>query len=487
MAEDKEQTAEAPADAPDPNEGPGKGKPFFDRAKTVAATGNYDFAISMYIEGLFREPFNAAEHQALREVAMNRKIAGGKKSGGGLLSGLNLGGPKLPYKGKTPKEGMLNNEFTLARDVGNISAMLAIVRNADQLNLKDVVLWAGALLKEANRTSKSPKLEIYTELAEIYAKYEEFLKACDAINAAAHLKPQDMELASKGNHYAALATMKQGKYDQGGDFKGSIKDKETTKQLLEEENLGKSEEYRKKALETAEAEYNANPKELQVIQKYAKALDEMGDEEHETQAMELLKKAFEETKIYRLKMFVGDIRIKQYRRHMRMLVEGIKTDPNDKEMLHQLDQLKKERLSFELEEFQDRADHMPMDLTVKYQLGRRLWEAKRFDDAIMAFQEAQNNPKHRVDALFFLGRCFLVQGMKHEAAETLERAIECYDLAATGDKVSKDLHYWFGRALQENGNTGRAIEVYSKIVQWEMGYLDARKRLAELRAAQPSA
>src|SRR3954466_10934934 len=83
-----------------------KAKAFFDRGKTVAATGNFDYAIEMYIQGLNREPFNVEEHKALREVAMRRKMAG-VKSSGGLLG---LGGVKLPFKGKTPKEGLLNNE-----------------------------------------------------------------------------------------------------------------------------------------------------------------------------------------------------------------------------------------------------------------------------------------------------------------------------------------------------------------------------------------
>src|SRR5436305_9293474 len=99
-------------------EGPGKGRAFFDRAKTVAATGNFDYAIDMYIEGLNREPFNVEEMKNLREASFRRKLAG-TKTGGGLLGALG-GGPKLPYKGKTPKEAMLNNLFLLSRDVGNI-------------------------------------------------------------------------------------------------------------------------------------------------------------------------------------------------------------------------------------------------------------------------------------------------------------------------------------------------------------------------------
>ena len=464
--------------APDPNEGPGKGKAFFDRARAVAATGNFDYAIDMYVEGLFREPFNVEEHKALREVGMHRKIAGGK-SGGGLLGG--FGGSKQKYKGKTPKEALLNNTFILAREVGNIGAMTAMIRNADLLGYKDLVLWIGPLLKEANRTSK-PKIEIYKELGEIYAKYDEFEKACDAINQAAQLKPDDAELVNLSNQYAAQATIKRGKYDEGDSFQGSIKDAEGTKRLLEEENLSRSEEYRRKNLVGAKEDYEANPKELQVIAKYTKALVDMDEEEFENQAIEVLKKSYAETKIYRLKAGIGDVRMKQFKRNLRMLREAVRADPNDKEMLRQYHDLDKERLAYELGEFRDRADHMPTDLHVKYELGLRLWESKKYDEAIMAFQDAQSNPKHRVDALHFLGRSFLFQGMKPEAVETLKRSIDEYDLATTGDKKSKELHYWFGRALEDNKQINEAIDVYSKVVQWDIGYADARKRMNELRA-----
>jgi len=53
----------------------------------------------------------------------------------------------------------------------------------------------------------------------------------------------------------------------------------------------------------------------------------------------------------------------------------------------ELFQANKERLNFEIEEWKERAEHMPTDLTVKYELGRRLWDAKQYDDAIVALQK----------------------------------------------------------------------------------------------------
>jgi hypothetical protein len=133
------------------------------------------------------------------------------------------------------------------------------------------------------------------------------------------LKPTDMELISRAKDLAAQETLKKGKYEKGEDFKESIKDKEVTKDLLQEENLARSEEYRLKAIKQAKAEYEKNPKEVQVINKYYKALAEMDDESYENQAIELLTKAFADTKIYRWKVGIGDLKMKQFNRNLRLL------------------------------------------------------------------------------------------------------------------------------------------------------------------------
>ncbi|MGN6367849.1 MAG: hypothetical protein ACTHN5_06270 [Phycisphaerae bacterium] len=457
-----------------PNEGPGKGKAFFDRAKTVAATNNFDYAIDMYIEGLNREPFNVDEHKALRDVGFRRKVAGGKPPGGLL-------GPKPPYKGKTAKEAMLNAAWTLAKDVGNIPAMQQYLRNAVTGEYRDVALWIGPILREANRTSKSPKLEIYLEMVETYKKMEEYKLALEAQQAAIQMKPNDMNMAAEAQAIAALEVLQKGKYDKGATFKESIKDKESTKKLLEEENLNRSEEYRLKAVEQAKADYEANPTEVQTIAKYAKTLQDMDNEEYENTAIAMLQKAYEDTRSYRFKMTIGDIRMKQFRRQINALREQIKANPDNKDPVHQLEQLRKDRLAYELNEFQERTEHMPTDMGILFEYGLRLYESGRYDDAIVALQQAQNNPKARVDALHLLGRSFMAQKMIPEAVDTLKKSLDEYDLAPTGDRKSKEIHYWYARALEENKQTAEAIDIYSKIIRWEIGYRDARARLNALR------
>ena len=51
------------------------------KGKTVARTGDFDYAIRMYVQGLDLGPENAEAHQALREISLKRKISGGRDMG----------------------------------------------------------------------------------------------------------------------------------------------------------------------------------------------------------------------------------------------------------------------------------------------------------------------------------------------------------------------------------------------------------------------
>jgi len=461
-------------------EGPGKGKAFFDRARTVAESGNYDYAIDMYIEGLNREPTNIEAHKALQEVALRRKIKGGKPAGG-------MFGAKGPLKGKTPKDLMLNAEWLLSKDPGNIGQMLILLRQAALAQYAEVIRWFGPTVILANKAK--PKKDIYLELASTWEALDtvvDLKQAQECIAMAIEMTPTDMDLIARLKDLGAKLTLKEGKYAQEGtDFKDSIKDREQTKELAEQDNLSQSQDYRLKVVKQSEEDYLKNPRELQTVAKYVRALADMDTEDYENKAIEILQKAYTDLKVYRFKVTIGDLRMKQFKRNMRFLKEALKLDPTDKTLIHQIQELDKERVAFELAEYEERQQHFPTDMLIQFEYGYRLYQAKRYDDAIRSFQIAQNHPKHRADALHLLGRSFLEQGMKHEAVETLKRAIDEYELAETGDQKSKEYHYWLARAYQETDRPVDAMNVFSTITQWDIGFRDARTRLEGLRKVVP--
>ncbi len=458
-------------------EGPGKGKAYFDRAKTVADTGNYDYAIDMYIEGLFREPLNIPEHEALRDISLRRKVKGGKPASGFL-------GAKPRFKGKTPKEQMLNAEWFLAKDPGNISQMSALLKHAYAADYKEIIHWFGPVMLHANRTQKAPHPRYYLELADLYEGIGSFQAAAEAVQLALQMLPNDGDLANRVKELAARETLQKGQYENAGDFKESLKDKEQTQELIQQDNLNKSEEFKLKVMSEAKANYEKDPLEHQVISKYVKSLIDLDSPDYEATAIDVLHNAYEKTKVYRYKMIIGDIRMKQFRRDIRVLAAAVKAHPDDTALQNDLQEQEKARLDFEIEEFAQRVKQFPTDMGILYEYGYRLYRARRLDEALQALQLAQNHPRHRADALYLLGRCFLEQGMKREAVETFGRAVESYELADTGDTKSKDMHYWLARSQEASGNIAEAEKIYSRITQWDITFRDARQRLADLRAKE---
>ena len=63
---------------------PRKARSWFERAKAVSDSGQYDYAIQCYLFGLRFEPDALDHHEALLEVALKRKVGGGGLNNSGI-------------------------------------------------------------------------------------------------------------------------------------------------------------------------------------------------------------------------------------------------------------------------------------------------------------------------------------------------------------------------------------------------------------------
>src|SRR5437667_12479015 len=106
-----------------PEEDRKKAQAFFDRGKSVADAGQYDYAITMFLQGIAKDPENTDAHQALREISMRRKASGGKDLG--FMAKM---GRKRPAK--DDKDNLINAEKLLCYDVGNVNNMLGVAQAA---------------------------------------------------------------------------------------------------------------------------------------------------------------------------------------------------------------------------------------------------------------------------------------------------------------------------------------------------------------------
>ena len=440
----------------------GRGKAFFDRGDQVAETGNWDFAIQMYLEGIRREPGNLERgHKPLREVALKRKAQGGKPAG--LMEQMKRKG------GKEPIDVLINAEYVLAKDPGNVGAMVNVLKAAQQLEEPAVVKWICDILFEAMRQTKRPNKRTLTMIAQAYAGIEEYASAVHACDMALKLDPNNGDLQEMARDYSARQTIKQGGYDGEGSFVKSVRDMEHQKQLAERDRFAQSRDFIEAEIEKARAEYEQNPTVPGKIDALADALLKLEEEAYENEAIDVLKKAHADTGAYRFKMRMDDVKIRQMRRRFSKLRAA-----GEKERAMQM---AREQLAFELEVFAERAANYPTDLSLKFELGRRQLMAGKIDEAIASLQQAQRDPKRRIHAMSLLGQAFARKGWYREAVDTYKRALE---LEPSEDRA-KELHYNVADCLQTMGENQQALDHYSRVAQLDYNYKDVRERIEKLR------
>lgn len=442
----------------------GKGKPFFDRADQVAETGNWDFAIEMYLQGIAREP-EAMErgHRRLREVALARKASGGKPAG--FFE-------KMKHKAdKDPVTNLVNAEWQMSREPSSPANWKAIVAAAETGGWPEVLKWAGGVLYDVNRLSDKPSKDVYVFLTDVYERVELFSDAVRTCQMALQKDPRNNELADRLRDLSAQETIQKGHYDQEGDFTKAVKDLEGQMEMVRKDQVSQDEDFMVRQINLAREAYLAEPTVSGKITAFVDTLTRTDDESYEGEAIDVLTKAHNETGTYRYKARIGDIRIRQMNRRFNKLRKA-----GDVEAAKQA---AKDLLAFELDEYAERAVNYPTDLGIKYELGRRQYLSGLYDEAIATLQQARRDPKRHLSAMGILGQAFFKKGWHTEAAETFQQALEG-DLT---ENRRKELMYNLGLVLEARGKSAEALEQYSDVAQIDFNYKDVRERIERLRPA----
>lgn len=473
-----------PAEGPDskkemeyPEELKERARGFFTKAAESAYTRNYDYAIELYLDGLSFWPQSIEEgHKPLREIALRRQAAGGKKSGFGDSS---------KYKkisSKNPKDLMLKEEYLLSKDPANQNPMMGMIKAATEAGFRETAHWMLEILFDGNLHSNKPSFNTYVFLRDYYTKIEVYNRALQACQLASQLKPKDAALQDSMRDLSARSTLQQGHYEEEGDFRESIKDRKSQEKLQAQEAVIRSVSVMADAIEEARKEYNAEPQVPGKIDRLVATLCDTEKEENENEAIEVLEKAYQELGQFRYKQRSGEIRIKQGARQVRQLLKQVKQDAKNKTLAQDYKQALQEHLEAELEHYDLCVKNYPTDLRLKFEYGKRLLKAQKFDEAIPLFQEARTDPRYRIEALNGIGGCFFYKKWYTDAVETFGQA---YELLENKDSlIAKELLYSLGRAHEANGDPEEALNYYRKVAQIDYNYRDARNRVDALRKKQ---
>lgn len=460
-----------------PEEDRKKAQRFFDQGRKVADTGNFDYAIEMYLSGLAIDPENTEAHQQLRDISLKRKASGGKDLG--MMAKM-----KLRKTSKEDKENLLNAEKLLAYHPGDVPTMLALMVAAHRAGFYDTAMWIGKITYDANITApKGPDFNTFTTLRDVYKSLHAWKEAVEACGWAAKMRPDDMDLQKELKDLGAQLTMYQGKYESGKSFRDSVKDMAGQRKLMVADTDVRTMDMMQQQILDAEAEWKAEPNEAGKLMKYVEALRKTETLEYENRAIEILEEAFKRTGQFRFRKAVGELKISQLSRMERSMRQALQANPADAELKKDYAKFLRERAEEELAEYTLWAENYPTETGFRFNMARLLFQLGRFDEAIPLFQNARQDPKYKSESSTLLGRAFMEAGFADEAVDTLREATEAYPVK--GDPKSIEMTYYYARSLEAKGDTPTALKQYSQVAQWNFNYRDVQVRIKALRTKPP--
>ena len=456
-----------------PPEDQKKALAFFDRGRTVADTGNFEYGIELFLQGLAIDPENVEAHKTLRDFSLKRKASGGKDLG--MMERM-----KLKTVKDDPKISMVHAEKALSYDPGNMDKMLTVFQQAIKAGFYDSALWIGGVLLKANIDHPKPELGKFLALKDGYKSFDQWRLAVETCNYALRLRPDDMDLQKELKDLSAQNTLTEGKYGVAKSFRESIRDMDKQKRLLEDERDFQSDDFLVRKAKEAEIDWQNNRDDPAFFSKYIDALRGTETPEYENKAINLLDEMYHTSHQFKWRQKLGEIKMAQLSRMERTMRADMARDP---EMKKEYVQFMRQKLTEELAEYQLILENYPTDNTARFHVAQRMFLLGQYQEAIPVFQQVRQDPKYRVAGSVLLGRAFLEAGFADEAVETLKVTLD--DYPAKGDEKSLDMYYWYGRALEVMNDNAGAIKQYSQVAQINFNYRDVQERIKRLRSGQP--
>ena len=449
---------------------PEKAAKFFERAKTVHETGNYEYAINMWLSGLRFDPGSMRGHEGFVASAAARRRADDFKKGFDKDTLKSFGG-------KSDVDRYLLSLLEWMQRIDDPAYAVRVLETGAKLKLAEPLSWLydQAIMRVV--TSK-PRKDYFLKVMVAMKAIGSFDRAVAAGEAAYKADPSDGQLAQDVRSLAAQATMTRGGYDQSGQaggFRANIRDAQKQRQLEDAEKVVKTEETAERLLQQAKEDHEKRPEDLPAMSLYVKRLLERGTPADEALAHAKLMEAYERSKQFILRQRAGDIILRQNFRKLRELKAAAEADASKMQAFKDAERQFAEQ---EIKEFQLRVENYPTDLKLKFELGKRQLALGNNEDAIALFQESREDPTIRASVLPLLGQAFLNIDYPDEAIETLRQALEVRDLSAEQVMESK---YLLLVGLQRLGETRRDLNAAEEAERLASGILSQKFNFRDVK------
>jgi tetratricopeptide (TPR) repeat protein len=454
---------------------PEKANAWFERARQMAESHNYESAFAFFASGFKFDPRDITVHQEVLEIAQTYHNRGGDKATNKQIKKID---------GSSEIEKFVTALFVWWHEILNAKhAMKAVSQavKAEQNSFGSAM--ADTLLSLSSQEGKALSYKELKALMELFQSAGAWDQAIKVGQAALEAKPEDAALQRALNELAAERAISGGGYDQmGGEeggFKNFVKDMDKQRELEEDESLAGSAGSMERVVARAKKEFEENQDSPDAVSSYVKVLKKQATPESIKLAFQVLMQGFKVTKQYRFRMEAADIKITMASSQIATLAEQLASNPDD-EVQAKYDASVSEFRAFRKQEFQERSAKYPTDRKIKFHLGELAVEDADMNLAMECFQKAKDEPRLRVRAGQELGRCFASEGWYTEAIGEFKESIKA--LAGSDNDAELSLRYDLMQSLAKKAKKDdnidlakEAMDICSGIARKDISYRDIRE------------
>ncbi|WP_422929798.1 tetratricopeptide repeat protein [Singulisphaera sp. PoT] len=448
------------------SEQPSKAQVFFQTGNDAAMKQNWDYAIEMYVRSCKLDPGNLLYRQTLR-AAQKKKFQGDPAKVGRLVGMKNqpirMRARMAKSKSKWTEtleiceEAFLNNPW-------DVDAAKEAAEASEQLGYLLLAQWYVESVQ-----AQAKDVDFFIFAAGIHRANKSFPKAIQCWEKVKKLDPNNQIANREINALSAGETIHKSGIGDAIDERDAKPDPAAEMEELRIQRQTPEERYM--------IEIKEDPTKVYPYLQLSEIYKNRGKLKEASELLARGRKAVPGNTD--LQHATAEVHIALFKSGIDQCNARLKDRPDDATAKSKLEEIQQKLNDYEIQEFKRRLTLEPSDMNLQFQLGLRLVNAKRYDEAIGAFQQvSQNSPPLKVQALHRLGLCFYDKGNHKLAERTLQEALKLAD--AKDIALTNALHYWLGRVSEAQGNTVEAEDHYNEVAANDYNYLDVAERLRNL-------
>jgi len=447
----------------------------FLRGKEAADSGNYDYAIALFLDIIKAHPEHMKSRRALRGCTVARFTEKGKSA---KLSGF-FGGLKYWLLAKLPglkAQTVIDAcERYLVGDPTSIGILCRLAKAYEKQGLLD----AAADTLEFARQRDPDNLTVLRLLGETCRKKGEYEKSVRCFSEIVQKKPADRNAAHRMQEISAEWHLKRSHMEEAKDFTEIIKDKDAAQELMDKERIARTTDEKLSQIRKEQErvkEDRSDPKRWR----------DLGRAFFQAEQFDKAEKAFAEefrlSKRYEARERLGNARLRRLRQAEQKAIEEAEKSGQAPALVAKAREITRLRRDFAIKEYSFRREHHPTDLSLAWELGKQYFERQQEGDieaAIKQFQEAKNDAGLKHHAQLMLARCFAMRPQTLDMAkDALVQGLN--EIEDVRFDIGKEMTYELAGVEEKLGARDEATKLYKKLYAMDASYRDVSKKVQEL-------